>query len=258
MAGLSLQSIRLLILVRREHYYKISNIEKEKEATGIANVVGNKGGIGVAFSFYETSLCFVGAHLAAHLEMVPARNKNYHQLMRGLRLGRYPGDLHNQFDHLFFTGDLNYRIAMEREDVLRLIHDRRWETLYANDQLRDQRAQNKVFCEFNEGAIDFAPTYRYNRGDRTYSEEVRTSRSLFPLDLPVHASLSLCRVSCVVCRVPCAVCVSCVSCVCRVCRVCLVLNRNCGCRRTRTACSGSRWRQTEARSWYRTRPMTES
>jgi phosphatidylinositol-3,4,5-trisphosphate 5-phosphatase 2 len=172
MAGLSLQSIRLLVLVRREHYYKISNIEKEKEATGIANVVGNKGGIGVAFSFYETSLCFVGAHLAAHLEMVPARNKNYHQLMRGLRLGRYPGDLHTQFDHLFFTGDLNYRIAMEREEVLRLIHDRRWDVLYDNDQLRAQREQNKVFCEFNEGAIDFPPTYRYNRGDRTYSEEV--------------------------------------------------------------------------------------
>ena len=198
MAGLSLQSIRLLVLVRREHYYKISNIEKEKEATGIANVVGNKGGIGVAFSFYETSLCFVGAHLAAHLEMVPARNKNYHQLMRGLRLGRYPGDLHNQFDHLFFTGDLNYRIAMEREDVLRLIHARRWDTLYANDQLRDQRAQNKVFCEFNEGAIDFAPTYRYNRGDRTYSEEVRT-RSL-PRGSARPCPHSLCVV-CRVCRV---------------------------------------------------------
>lgn len=174
MAGLSLLSIRLLILVRREHYYKISNIEKEKEATGIANVVGNKGGIGVAFSFYDTSLCFIGAHLAAHVEMVPARNKNYHQLMRGLRLGRYPGDLHHQFDHLFFVGDLNYRIDLPREEVLLLIQDRKWDVLYQHDQLRAQREQNKIFSEFNEGTIDFPPTYRYNRGDRTYSEEVST------------------------------------------------------------------------------------
>jgi hypothetical protein len=87
---------------------------------------------------------------------------------------------------------------MEREDVLRLIHDRRWDTLYANDQLRDQRAQNKVFCEFNEGAIDFAPTYRYNRGDRTYSEEVRTQS--LPRALPVRA---LTLFASYVCRVPC-------------------------------------------------------
>jgi len=172
MAGLSLLSIRLMVLVKREHYYKIHTIEKEKEATGIANVVGNKGGIGVAFSFYETSLCFVGAHLAAHMEMVHARNKSYHQLMRGLRLGRYPGDLHHQFDHLFFVGDLNYRIELPRDEALGLIQERNWDALYQHDQLRDQREQDRVFCGFQEGPITFPPTYRYNRGDRSYSEEV--------------------------------------------------------------------------------------
>ncbi|KAL6064788.1 inositol polyphosphate 5-phosphatase [Balamuthia mandrillaris] len=171
MAGLSLLSIRLIIMVKREHYYKIANIEKEKEATGIANVVGNKGGIGVSFSFFETSLCFVGCHLAAHHEMIDARNKDFHHLMRGLRLGRYPGDLHTQFDHLFFVGDLNYRINLDREDVMRLIEDKDWQKLYEKDQLKEQRELGKVFNGFQEGDIVFPPTYRYTRGDRTYNPE---------------------------------------------------------------------------------------
>ena len=109
-------------------------------------MVGNKGGIGnvslsallsflqnsttgVSFLFNETPLCFIGAHMAAHQDMVDARNKNFHSLLRGLapRLGSYAGDLHNQFHHLFYFGDLNYRIDLDREQVVDLIKEKAWD-----------------------------------------------------------------------------------------------------------------------------------
>ncbi len=47
------------------------------------------------------------------------------------RLGRYPGDLHQQFDHMFFFGDLNYRINLDRETVLQLIAEKKWDEVLA-------------------------------------------------------------------------------------------------------------------------------
>jgi Endonuclease/Exonuclease/phosphatase family 2 len=46
LAGLSLWTIRLIVLIRRDHYYAVSHIQRGTEATGIAHVIGNKGGVG--------------------------------------------------------------------------------------------------------------------------------------------------------------------------------------------------------------------
>lgn len=76
-SSLSLLGIRLYVLVKREHYYKISQIKKGTEATGLGNVVGNKGGVGVSFTFNETRFCFVTCHLAAHLVSLKPSPYNY-------------------------------------------------------------------------------------------------------------------------------------------------------------------------------------
>ena len=65
LAGLSLLSIRLIVISRREHFYKIQHIEKDTLATGIGGVIGNKGAVGISFKFNDTFLCFIGSHLAA-------------------------------------------------------------------------------------------------------------------------------------------------------------------------------------------------
>lgn len=56
----------MIVFIRREHYHKLSFIQKKSEATGIGNVMGNKGGVGICFYLHETSICFIGCHLAAH------------------------------------------------------------------------------------------------------------------------------------------------------------------------------------------------
>jgi Endonuclease/Exonuclease/phosphatase family 2 len=71
--------------------------------------------------FHETSFCFVGCHLAAHQSKIDLRNSNFREIVRGLQFHVLEGkvkhrfDLLNQFDHLFWMGDLNYRIEMPRE-----------------------------------------------------------------------------------------------------------------------------------------------
>ncbi len=41
------------------------------------------------------------------------------------------------------------------------------------DQLIREMKRNNCFEGFTEGTIKFKPTYRYERGNRIYSEEVR-------------------------------------------------------------------------------------
>jgi hypothetical protein len=61
---------------------------------------------------------------------------------------------------------MNYRLTLPLEDILQHIKARAWPVLRNADQLARQRSQGAVFFGFEEGVIDFAPTYRYERGTR--------------------------------------------------------------------------------------------
>jgi hypothetical protein len=41
-------------------------VEHTREATGLAGVLGNKGGLAVKLKVARTTFCFVSCHLAAH------------------------------------------------------------------------------------------------------------------------------------------------------------------------------------------------
>ena len=172
LAGISLLHIRMIVLIRRTHYSFVSNVKRASEATGIANVIGNKGGTGIFFSIYGTRLCFIGAHLAAHLERVNDRNANYRDIMKGLNsLAVDDLELTTYPHHIFFAGDLNYRLDLPREEAIRLIEQKKWFQLLISDQLMQQIQKFAAFPGFSEGLLTFPPTYRYNRGDRSYSTE---------------------------------------------------------------------------------------
>ena len=51
------------------------------------------------------------------------------------------------------------------------IQQKDWKTLLLADQLKREQNKGVAFVGFSEGEIDFPPTYRYNRGNRIYSEE---------------------------------------------------------------------------------------
>eukprot|EP01088_Endostelium_zonatum_P018765 TRINITY_DN6148_c0_g1_i1.p1 TRINITY_DN6148_c0_g1~~TRINITY_DN6148_c0_g1_i1.p1 ORF type:complete len:828 (+),score=147.92 TRINITY_DN6148_c0_g1_i1:85-2568(+) len=170
--GISLLQMRLGVWAHKRLGGRIKNVKSATKATGIGNVYGNKGGVGISLECCETTICFVGSHLAAREERVFARNANFAAIVDGLGLGRHSnGDITHGFHYLFWMGDLNYRIELARDETLRKITERDWAALKASDQLEREKGRGNCFYGFEEGSIDFAPTYRYNRGDRTYSEE---------------------------------------------------------------------------------------
>jgi len=173
LAQRSLWQIRYVLFVRSQLVPSVSNLQENMLTTGVGGIVGDKGALGVSFQFNHTSICFVTCHLAAHQEAWATRNANMQAIVHGLQLGRpdTPCDLTNQFDYLFWCGDLNYRISLPRETVLELIENRDWESLKQKDQLLNEKAKGNCFWGFEEGDLNFRPTYRYNRGDRTYSME---------------------------------------------------------------------------------------
>ncbi|NXD11934.1 SHIP2 phosphatase, partial [Nothocercus nigrocapillus] len=164
-----LWSIKIVVLVKPEHERRISHVNTSSVKTGIANTLGNKGAVGVSFLFNGTSFGFVNCHLASGSEKTHRRNQNYSDILRSLVLGdkRLSAfDLTLRFTHLFWLGDLNYRLNMDVQDILTRVTKREFEALLAVDQLNLEREKNKVFLRFSEGDISFPPTYRYERGSR--------------------------------------------------------------------------------------------
>jgi phosphatidylinositol-3,4,5-trisphosphate 5-phosphatase 1 len=83
-AALSLLSMRIIILAKKEHKYHITRVTKASKPTGIGGVIGNKGAVGVSFLLGDTKLCFVNSHMAAHAEKVDHRNNEWRDIIRGL------------------------------------------------------------------------------------------------------------------------------------------------------------------------------
>ena len=78
------------------------------EATGIGHVLSNKGGVGVSCRVWDTSLCFINSHLAAHDDMERRRNDDFAEIVGGCSFGEKV-ECVQAFHHLFWFGDLNYR-----------------------------------------------------------------------------------------------------------------------------------------------------
>ncbi|XP_054426767.1 phosphatidylinositol 3,4,5-trisphosphate 5-phosphatase 1 [Pteronotus mesoamericanus] len=165
----TLWNIRIVVLAKPEHENRISHICTDNVKTGIANTLGNKGAVGVSFMFNGTSLGFVNSHLTSGSEKKLRRNQNYMNILRFLALGDKklsPFNITHRFTHLFWLGDLNYRVELptwEAEGIIQKIKQQQYSDLLLHDQLLMERKEQKVFLHFEEEEITFAPTYRFER-----------------------------------------------------------------------------------------------
>lgn len=172
----SLGPIRNMVFMRTALAPLLSDVATASEATGVGHVGSNKGGVGISFMLGETSFLFVASHLAAHDEEVERRNSDYREILNGL-LKLTPKNIcpTTHFNHVFWAGDLNFRITLARDEAVALANAGNLDRLLSRDQLREQRAENKVFFGFEEGAITFTPTYKFEPGTREYdSKKMRT------------------------------------------------------------------------------------
>ncbi|XP_056625457.1 inositol polyphosphate phosphatase-like 1b isoform X2 [Triplophysa dalaica] len=164
-----LWNIKLAVFVKPEHEGCISLVNTASVKTGLGNTLGNKGAVGISLLFNGTSMGFVNCHLTSGSDKALRRNHNFQDILKLLSLGEKQlstFDISLRFNHLFWCGDLNYRLDLDVLDILKHLSKREFEELMCADQLTRERHKRKAFFNFKEEKILFPPTYRYERGSR--------------------------------------------------------------------------------------------
>lgn len=165
--------IRLVVFVRAKFAHLISVVDSASVVTTF-----NKGGAAISFFFKHTSFAFVNCHLSAHQNKTSARNAEVRHLMRSLKLKTTAPpqlDTLRQFHHVFWMGDLNYRLNFGDQgdslspseaqftSMVQKIQAGSYDELFACDQLQTEMHEGRVFAEFQETRPTFAPTFKVER-----------------------------------------------------------------------------------------------
>ncbi|KAI8593400.1 hypothetical protein BDZ88DRAFT_404548 [Geranomyces variabilis] len=211
-ASKQLVGMLIVLYVEESEKQHVREISAEYLGTGLLGMMGNKGAAAIRFRFYDSYFCFVNSHLAADASMVDRRNQDYQEICRRVTFplpAQYPDfttyahqnpwvssfyDARQtgvattsenagktvatifDADHLFFIGDLNYRISLPDSDVKQIVRTGELGQLLKFDQLLIEQRARRAFQDFNEAAITFAPTFKYDIGTNTFdtSEKKRT------------------------------------------------------------------------------------
>ncbi|PPQ77402.1 hypothetical protein CVT25_010984 [Psilocybe cyanescens] len=188
----------LLILVKSELTAVIRNVEGTSRKTGLRGMSGNKGAVGIRLDYYDTSFCFLTAHLAAGHSNVEERGADYRTIVSGLHFQK--GKTIQSHENVIWLADTNYRIDLDNATVRSLAEHNDFDPLLAADQLRNAIDNHAAFYGYEEGPLLFRPTYRYDLGTDNYdtSEKMRipawTDRILHrgnALDLAVYSRAEL-------------------------------------------------------------------
>jgi len=177
--------MRLVVFVRDDAEKAVSHVHSGSEATGVGHVMANKGGVCISFKFWDTGLCFVNSHFAAHDGHCEMRNSNYREIVGELRVGVQNIDLLNQFNHVFWMGDLNYRLDFTGTEENPMTPQRRfwhkkvkqimtgeYKDMLQYDELSREKSASRVLHGFNEGSINFPPTFKMQKDStNTYSQK---------------------------------------------------------------------------------------
>jgi endonuclease/exonuclease/phosphatase family metal-dependent hydrolase len=171
----------ILLFAKADLSQFIRDVQISIAKTGLGGMAGNKGAISASMQIFDSSICFVTAHLAAGHSNVEERNRDYHTITSGTLFKR--GRKISDHDLTIWLGDFNYRIEIDNPTTRSLISQGRFAELFLKDQLSIQKLANRVFSGFHEGIIEFAPTYRFEVGTDHYDESDRvpawTDRVLF-------------------------------------------------------------------------------
>ncbi|KAJ2959653.1 hypothetical protein NQZ79_g4925 [Umbelopsis isabellina] len=194
-------SMMLVVLAKESVEKHISEVSTTYAGIGLMGVMGNKGCISVRFRIYDSYVCCVTSHLAAFMNNIERRNQDYAEICKrisfplitdektayatslwsdggdeGVSFIENSGVIRNwdressifHSDHLLWVGDLNYRIGLTESEVKSSLRQRNLESLIEYDQLSIERAAGRTFQVFNEGTLDFLPTYKFDVGTNRY------------------------------------------------------------------------------------------
>lgn len=200
-----LVGILLIVFVKGVHSKKVREVYGASVGVGLMGMAGNKGGVSMRLKFYDSYLCFVCAHLAAHRENVEGRNSDFTNILQKTifvdkalsseadtpvtgqsdvteETRKYFSEVLDvestlqtgisilDHDVVFFMGDLNYRLdeSVDTEECFAKLKAHDLDFLQRYDQLNMERIQGRVFSGFSESPLNFLPTYKYQPGTSSY------------------------------------------------------------------------------------------
>lgn len=164
-----MQGLLLLLFAKQIHLPYIRNIQTTYTRTGVFGYWGNKGGVSVRFSFYGHMLCFLNCHLAAHMNNALQRVDEFEYILETQDFDIYDTPQIRDHKVVFWFGDLNFRIADHGLHFLRSsINSGRLNLLWGKDQLMMMKKKEAFLQEFEEGPLNFKPTYKFDRNSDTY------------------------------------------------------------------------------------------
>ncbi|GAA5968165.1 hypothetical protein JCM11641_003755 [Rhodosporidiobolus odoratus] len=156
----------LIVLCKKAIGGEVRNVEVATKKTGMKGMAGNKGAVAIRLDFRSTSFCFLTAHLAAGHSTVEERNQDFFTIANELHFSR--GKAIANHDNVVWAADTNYRISLPNEEVRGLAMADAYDELYEADQLNHARRTRGVFPGYEEAAILFRPTYKYDNGTEVY------------------------------------------------------------------------------------------
>jgi len=186
-SSVGLVGLFTVVFVRRSLQHLVSEVACDRVKTGaLGGYLGNKGAVGVRFQLGRWRLCFVNVHLRAGVGESEARDRDIVGILQACfqaphGSGAQPapdGEVHLGRDSCYAVGmhhatmmfgDFNFRLQ-EHDDL-------EWpdgdvcdwlerDTVFSEWLQHDER-EHKTFkglSGYDEGRIDFPPTYRYLRG----------------------------------------------------------------------------------------------
>ncbi|XP_074106667.1 inositol-3-phosphate synthase isoform X2 [Cotesia typhae] len=174
----SLGTLHLVLFLRRDLIWFCSVPEEDSFSTRPGTAFRTKGAVALAVMLFGTSFLFVTAHLTAHQDKVKERVSDIKRIVRNLDLPKdlptkhKNKDVTQNFDCVFWCGDLNFRLAQPREEVIQWVTDTYFPSSSAvsmnKDQLRSVLNEGSVLRGFEEAPITFPPTYKYDPGTQTF------------------------------------------------------------------------------------------
>lgn len=149
----------------------MKNTSTQTIKLGLHGYTGNKGALCMRFEYFDSSFIIINSHLAAHKSKVKSRNEHIMSILKKtvFNVSNVERKIY-EHDHIFWTGDMNYRIqGLNHSEIINLISRGDFQRLQQYDQLNIEKNSGRVLVDFSEGLLQFPPTFKYKKYTTDYS-----------------------------------------------------------------------------------------
>ena len=153
---ITLGGTHLIIFVKTKYKNLISNYYNDYVKTGWYGLLGNKGGICISFKLFNLHFLFINTHLCHGKENCLTRNDEFDYIKKNIH------PYIDKMDFIIWMGDFNYRVNKTIEEAEKIYKEGNEMSLLEFDQMNEQiKLYNLKSFGYNEGKINFLPTYKY-------------------------------------------------------------------------------------------------